>query len=138
MKKQKTAVDELYTIGLWFLGIGSILLLLYFKFLVPILPKETCFFWNVFGLYCPGCGGTRAIIALLQGEILLSLWYHPFVLYVIVVFGGFMLTQTLARLHIPHVKGWKYHNWYLWVALLIIIGNWILKNILLICFHIML
>lgn len=40
-----------------------------------------CLFHEITGLYCPGCGGTRALKALLKGEFLLSFLYHPFVLY---------------------------------------------------------
>ncbi|MCI9570502.1 MAG: DUF2752 domain-containing protein [Lachnospiraceae bacterium] len=40
-----------------------------------------CLFHEITGLYCPGCGGTRAFKALLRGELLLSVLYHPFVLY---------------------------------------------------------
>ena len=38
-------------------------------FLVP------CVFHAVTGLYCPGCGGTRAAAVLFQGEILRSFFY---------------------------------------------------------------
>ena len=47
-----------------------------------------------------------------------------------------MLTQTLARLHIGGIKGWKFHEWHLYAAVAIMIGNCILKNILLLGFHI--
>ena len=33
------------------------------------------------GLYCPGCGGTRAVRALLSGHPVLSFLYHPVVPY---------------------------------------------------------
>ncbi len=89
-----------------------------------------------FGIYCPGCGGTRAVEALLHGHILLSLWYHPLVLYTAVLGGGFMITQTLARLKVPHIKGWRFHDWYLYGAAGILFGNCILKNVLRLCFHI--
>lgn len=89
-----------------------------------------------FGIYCPGCGGTRAVEALLHGHILLSLWYHPLVLYTAVLGGGFMITQTLARLKVPHIKGWRFHDWYLYGAAAILFGNCILKNVLRLCFHI--
>ena len=37
-----------------------------------------------------------------------------------------MLTQTLARLHIGGIKGWKFHEWHLYAAVAIMIGNFIL------------
>lgn len=39
------------------------------------LPK--CLFHEATGLYCPGCGNTRALHALLHGHVLLSLRYNP-------------------------------------------------------------
>lgn len=111
-------------------------MLLYIKVLLPILPSMPCVFLQMLGLYCPGCGGTRAVQALLEGNFLLSLWYHPLVMYTVIVFGGFMLTNTLQKLHVPHVKGWKFHEWHLYVALILTIVNWILKNMLLLGFNI--
>ena len=46
------------------------------------------------------------------------------------------MTQTLARLHIGGIKGWKFHEWHLYAAVAIMIGNFILKNIWLLGFHI--
>lgn len=128
--------DELYILGLCFMIFGGIAFLVYYYVLVPILPSNACVFWDIFHIYCPGCGGTRAVRALLQGDFLSSVWYHPVVLYTIVVFGGFMLTHTLEKFHIPHIKGWKFHGWYLYMALGIIIVNWVLKNVLLLAFDI--
>jgi len=44
-------------------------------------PKETlwlpkCLFFRATGLYCPGCGATRALHALLHGEVMLSLHHN--------------------------------------------------------------
>ena len=44
-----------------------------------------CLFHLLTGLYCPGCGGTRAFRALLAGNLLLSIRYHPLVAYMAVV-----------------------------------------------------
>ena len=40
-----------------------------------------CAFHSLTGLYCPGCGGTRAVRALLSGHPVLSFLYHPVVPY---------------------------------------------------------
>lgn len=131
MKQKKTLEDQLYIIGLFFLIFGILGVILYFHILLNHVKAPSCMLYRVFGIYCPGCGGTRAIAALLRGEILRSLWYHPLVLYVAVIYAGFMLTHTLKRLKVPGIKGWKFHNWYLYGMVVVTAVNWIGKNILL-------
>ena len=115
---------------------GSIGIFLYLHIVVPWIDGYTCVVYRLLGIYCPGCGGTRAVSALLGGHLLLATWYHPLVTYTIAIFGGFMLSQTLARLHIGRIRGWRFHEWHLYGAVAIMIGNFILKNILLLGFHI--
>lgn len=135
-KKDRSLEDLLYLTGWIFLLTGSIGIFLYLYVIVPGLQGYTCVIYRLFGIYCPGCGGTRAVKALLTGHPLLATWYHPLVTYTVVIFGGFMLTQTFARLHIGRIRGWKFHEWHLYVAVAILIGNFILKNVLLLGFHI--
>lgn len=45
-----------------------------------VLPSFPCTIHELFHMYCPGCGGTRAILALLKGEILHSIAYNPAIL----------------------------------------------------------
>ena len=89
-----------------------------------------CLFDRLLGIYCPGCGGTRALTALVHGRLLQSLWYHPLIPYTAVIGGGFMVTQGLDRLGITDGKGWKYHNWYVYGALILVAGNFLVKNAL--------
>ena len=44
-----------------------------------------CLFRHLTGLYCPGCGGTRAFIYLIHGNIPESILYHPLVIYAVIL-----------------------------------------------------
>lgn len=39
---------------------------------------DLCWFRRLSGLPCPGCGLTRSVVALAQGELRASLAFHPF------------------------------------------------------------
>lgn len=130
-KKEKELEEQVFCIGLICLAVGTGgWIIFYISPLRSLLPDIPCPFSTVMGIYCPGCGGTRAVRALLEGRLLASLWYHPLVPYAAVIGGGFMATQGLARLGIKHVKGWKFHNWYLYGAILLIGCNFLIKNML--------
>ena len=121
---------ELFHIGLTVLAAGTTAWVLS-GFLPPIrLPEIPCFFSSVLGFYCPGCGGTRAVKALCRGQFFRALWYHPLVPYLAVGFGGFMVTQGLHRVWIRLIRGWRFHQWYLYGAVFLILANFILKNML--------
>lgn len=130
MRNKDNLETELFHIGLIFLAAGTATGFLYYFFLRRFLPEVPCFFFSVIGIYCPGCGGTRAVKALLQGKLLLSLWYHPVVPYTAVVWGGFLLTQGLHRFGLGRIKGWKFHHWYLYGAIILAFANFIFKNVL--------
>jgi len=121
---------ELFYIGIVFLAACIAFGILYCLLLRGRLPQVPCFFSSVVGIYCPGCGGTRAVMALLEGKFLLAVWYHPLVPYLAVVWGGFMLTQGLHRLGAGFIRGWKFHYWYLYGAVIIVVCNFLIKNVL--------
>lgn len=134
--KKKVDTDEtvLYIIG-WIL-IGVVILIgAALRFLPELVEKFQlpCIFQLLTGLYCPGCGGTRAIVSLLRGDFVTSFLLHPFVPYVAVVGGWFMLTQTIQRASKGRLSvGMKYRDVYLWIALGLVAVNFLVKNILLI------
>lgn len=97
----------------------------------PKLNMPPCIFHAFTGYYCPGCGGTRAVKALLQCRFVRSVYYHPFVPYAAVIYTCFMVSQTAERISRGKLSiGMHYHNYYIWIALILILGNFILKNIL--------
>lgn len=87
-----------------------------------------CLFHLLTGLYCPGCGGTRASVYLLRGELLRSFQYHPLVPYMALVavleLAGFAASKILhnPRLHV------KRYTLFTYVGIGIVIVNWMWKN----------
>ncbi len=135
-EKKKCLEDELFQIGLTALAVVILLAVLYQCVFKKFFPNVPCFFRTYLGIYCPGCGGTRALKALLQGHFLRAVWYHPLIPYGAVIFLGFLLTQGLQRMGFRKIKGWRFHYWYLWVGAILIAVNFIVKNILLLGFGI--
>lgn len=94
-----------------------------------------CLFHLLTGLYCPGCGGTRAVWYLLHGQILKSLQYHPLVLY-----GALVVAAELAAYWIAEGRGrvrdvsasFRRYEREVLIGTVILVLNWILKNYMLV------
>ncbi|MBE5883242.1 MAG: DUF2752 domain-containing protein [Lachnospiraceae bacterium] len=129
IKKDKSLEDELYIIGWIALLMAVVGAWIFLRFILPNMPERPCIIYEFFGVYCPGCGGTRAVIQLLHGRLLQSLWYHPLVMYGVVLYVCFMISHTLSRLHILK-RGMRFREGYLYGALVVLALNFILKNIL--------
>ncbi len=91
-----------------------------------------CLFHLTTGLYCPACGGTRAVRALLRGNLKMSFQYHPIVLYMAAVIlaeaASFVISKVTKnpRWYLGHELGFVYGG----IAVLMV--NWIFKNYMLI------
>lgn len=136
MAEKSSLEKKMYKIGLFLVPVGILGFLLYDKVILHYFAGIPCVLYYFLGIYCPGCGGTRAVKALLDGAVLQSVWYHPLVLYCVILVGGFILTHTLELFRVKGIRGWRFHSWYLYGALAILILNFAIKNILLLCFHI--
>ena len=66
-----------------------------------------CWIYQNLGVYCPGCGGTRAVIALSRGKIFQALYYHPAVPVTFFIGALYLLSQTIWRLR--GRQGWALH-----------------------------
>ena len=138
-KKENAVIENAFYIAGWlFLAVAGVLFLVW-KFtgftIGAYLPP--CMFHAMTGLYCPGCGGTRAVYALLRGEVGMSLFYYPFVFYAAVLGTWFMVSQTIERLSRHTLPiGLRFRPVYLWIALILILVNFFVKNIALIVFHV--
>lgn len=132
MKKESSwKPDNLYYCGLVLLASAVFLTIVFWitgtdpgKYLLP------CLFHELTGLYCPGCGGTRAFVKLLQGDIGASLHYHPIVLYGGVLYAWYMISNTVQHLSRGRINiAMKYRSWYVWVGVVILVLNTIWKNV---------
>ena len=95
--------------------------------LIDYMPP--CFFYTATGFYCPGCGGTRAVFAFMRGDILKSLFFHPFVPFILIVGGWFMISQTIQRLSRGKIQiGMHFRMIYVWITLILITINFLWKN----------
>lgn len=108
-------------------AIGGLLLTVFHISLTEINPWP-CTLYTAVGLYCPGCGGTRAVSCLLQGEWIRSFCYHPVVPYTALLVACYTLSHTVSILTKGKVKAMLFRPIYFYVMIGIILLNWIIKN----------
>lgn len=117
--------------GLAFLGV----------FLVWAIPihmydiRMDCWIHRTAGIYCPGCGGTRAVFALIHGKLFLSFWYHPVVMYTVILYIVFMVRGSIALLSKGRFSFMKWRLGYVYGGIAVILLQFLAKNIMLLGFH---
>lgn len=105
-------------IGLFLIGVNTIF---------ELVPE--CSFYKTTGLYCPGCGGTRAVVTLLKGNWIRSFLLHPFVPYFVVVYTIFMIYEFCKR-HFEIFKRKFPIEMFLYIGVGVLLLQWIVKVIL--------
>lgn len=119
--------------AIYFLGWGLLAAAAIFYALitrVAFFRNMPCWFLLSTGFYCPGCGATRALYLMLHGRFLSAFWYYPPVFYGIPVYLYFMISNTIEILsHGKFRTGLRYRNLYLYIALGLILANWLVKNL---------
>lgn len=128
--RQAGTEDVLYVLLLagGLLAVGGYLLLQKLH-LEAITQGRPCLILRLTGWYCPGCGGTRAFLALLKGDIPASLYYHPVVLYMAVFLTVLFVQQSLHYLSRGRIRGFHYRGIYGYIAVLLFLMNFIIKNL---------
>ena len=117
-----TVAALLIAAALWFLG-GK-----------PTI--SVCWFYSKYHLYCPGCGCTRSLVALVRGDLLHALYYNPAVPFAVVLIMVYLSSQTLWRLRKRQGCVVHYGGWWFPALFAILAGNCVLRNMLWLCFAI--
>lgn len=115
---------------------GGVLLVglcyLYFA-LVPRFPflSVGCPVKRALHLYCPGCGGTRAVGAFLRGDLLTSIRSNPVVVWglVLCIWQYVRMVRSCIRRDLAcfRIPSWS------WISLIVVIlGVFVVRNLLLI------
>lgn len=99
---------------------------------VNLLLFHDCTFKNAFHLYCPGCGGTRAVDALLHLRILSSLFYHPLVIYVVICCCFFYIKIGIQLKKQNGDAEIFINTAYIWGALILVLTFFVARNLLLV------
>ena len=96
----------------------------------------SCIFKHNMKLYCPGCGGSRSLVYLLRLDIIRSFIFYPAlpVCSLLVLDADVRAVISLVRDSPKAIMGFRLNS--IIVVPVLILLNFILKNILLVCFGI--
>ncbi|GGS53555.1 membrane protein [Planobispora rosea] len=106
-------------------------------FVAAVDPNEpghypSCPFLVLTGLYCPGCGGLRAVYALAHGDPVAAFGLNPFLVlalpFALLLWGRWAVRSWLSRRGGP-VPGSGIRPVYPWVLLGLMIAFWIARNL---------
>ncbi len=118
------------------LGIVAVSVILYAVLLIFDIPVTSiypypCTLYAATNLYCPGCGGTRALAYLLKGDLVRSFIYHPVVLYTAVLVSCYIVSHTLNILTKGKIRAMQFRPGYFYIMIAIILIQCAIKNALL-------
>jgi len=112
--------------SIFIIAAGAILLLYFF-----VEPKNgnlpKCFFHELTGLYCPGCGVQRSFHALLNGHILTAIDYNLLFILFLPLIIYFILAFALGKKH-PY-SSFIYKSTFSFTVVIVVVSFWVLRNI---------
>ena len=106
-----------------------------FNFTLCLSPYP-CLSNTYLHIYCPGCGGTRALTSLLRLSFVESCMCNPIVIYIFIIFLYYYIKNTLYILSNGKFSPFVFKTSIVYIALIILFTNFILRNVLAIFFNI--
>ena len=98
--------------------------------------ESFCFFKNTFRLYCPGCGGSRSLHALLRLQIFKSLKLYPPLIISLIPIAAYdvRLVLSIVRKDEAYAKSFNFNAFLIIPAAVLI--HFFVRNLLLVFFGI--
>ncbi len=97
-------------------------------FTVPFGPAPTiCPFALITGIPCPGCGLTRAVVALGHGDIGSAVAFHPLVGVVLAWFAGTWLVAVARRRGVNISLDRRVVDRLLWATAALFVITWLVR-----------
>lgn len=118
--------DRRLSLALALVGVAALILVS-----VPSLAafKPPCFFRAISGLYCPGCGTTRAVSAVLGGDLVTAARMNPLLLLLGPMLGYVLLRDSLGVLGVLQPPARSAGVWVPVALAVTVVLFWVLRNV---------
>lgn len=113
------------------------MLISFFMLYLKIIPRfkllfPDCMFKSVLHIYCPGCGGTRAILSFFKLRIIDAFFYNPFVSCIVICISFFYIKIGILLIKNKGTAEYDINLIWLWSTLIFLLIFFVVRNLLLI------
>lgn len=117
------------SIGLLVLCVAVLIFIYIFNPASWSIFYPSCPFHALTGLYCPGCGSTRALYQLLHGHPVMAFDLNPFMMMSLPFLGYCLLSFIIAGISGRRLPNANVPTALIWTFLGVILLFWVLRNI---------
>ncbi len=118
--------NRIITIALPLMGVLILLMKEHLLAIIPYIPP--CFLYSRFQFYCPACGNTRSVTALLQGDLLASLHYNITPALILLLAAVAYLEFALASFGKP-IRLLPRKLWFYLALISLLVVYYIIRNL---------
>lgn len=110
---------------------GLVLVAIYYFLNLKFGFTISCWFERLTGWYCPGCGVTRMLFAIIEGNFYQAFRFNPLV-FILLIFAAILLVNYLICYKKGEIQAALYKqtpHWFWIVLLIIVLAYGILRNL---------